>query len=732
MKTKKMMRPIAMAACMLALVEAHAQTSVLGNNPGTPGTDYVGWDNSTTVPLMIRHNANQPIGWFTDSIQRMRLNQTASGAMLNGFNGLDLSGYLTISGNPAFFNQSRAFSRLHLADTAGAAVINAQAFAFRPWQRNGITFTGNADHGYMGQEHNGRDTTDMVIMWSNDFGVGQFAPDHLSIRFASNFTAAQTGASSMRGLEAMRFFPADRNRVLVGVGDFIAGNVLDPLVTEPTEILDVLSGRVRIRQLPSDSAAVDSFYVMVVDRTLGNERGVVKWVDPNELPGGGADCDWEITATTDVVTAYLDPQPTTDCPGVESRVGIGISMPESKLHVVKDLVIDPWNDRAGAFHNRSNANYAVGVEGLSDTENPMNIGVLGQAYDAGRTIGVRGLARSEGSSMGVRGEATGLADNYGAEGHATGGQYAYGVQGSASQAVINNYGVVGTGSQGLVAYGGLFNANGADGINFGIRATASGNSAHAGWFDGDVQITGDLWNNTTMIFSDGTLKTNVEDLTGALDRVLQLAPKTYWFDQSLQPQMNLPTAPQIGFIAQEVEAVVPEVVGSKVYPAQYDSTGAMISPAYPLRGIDYAKLVPVLVGAVQEQQQMIHAMQTQLQEMQTALANCCAHPGNDADQRGGSIDNSQLSDPATERLLTIAPNPFTDRTTVSYTLERGGRAQLLVNSSDGKHLQVLEEGVRSEGQYNYTWSTSHLAPGVYYVTLLLDGEPLVKRAVKVQ
>ena len=57
---------------------------------------------------------------------------------------------------------------------------------------------------------------------------------------------------------------------------------------------------------------------------------------------------------------------------------------------------------------------------------------------------------------------------------------------------------------------------------------------------------------------------------------------------------------------------------------------------------------------------------------------------------------------------------------------------LIVNGSDGKHLQVLEEAVRSEGQYQYVWHTAHLAPGIYYVTLLLDGEPMVKRAVKVR
>jgi hypothetical protein len=35
------------------------------------------------------------------------------------------------------------------------------------------------------------------------------------------------------------------------------------------------------------------------------------------------------------------------------------------------------------------------------------------------------------------------------------------------------------------------------------------------------------------------------------------------------------------------------------------------------------------------------------------------------------------------------------------------------------------------GEYRYEWYTADLSAGIYYVTLLLDGEPVVKKAVKV-
>ncbi|MBL7940300.1 MAG: hypothetical protein JNL43_13140 [Flavobacteriales bacterium] len=44
---------------------------------------------------------------------------------------------------------------------------------------------------------------------------------------------------------------------------------------------------------------------------------------------------------------------------------------------------------------------------------------------------------------------------------------------------------------------------------------------------------------------------------------------------------------------------------------------------------------------------------------------------------------------------------------------------------------LLHEATLQAGDYQYEWDTTNLAPGMYYVTLLLDGQPLVKKAVKV-
>jgi len=97
--------------------------------------------------------------------------------------------------------------------------------------------------------------------------------------------------------------------------------------------------------------------------------------------------------------------------------------------------------------------------------------------------------------------------------------------------------------------------------------------------------------NTT---SDYRLKENVIDMTGAVDRVKQLKPSRFNFISE--------AATVDGFLAHEAAIVVPEsVTGAK------DEVDADGSPIY--QGIDQAKLVPLLVGAIKELTARIEALE---------------------------------------------------------------------------------------------------------------------------
>lgn len=104
---------------------------------------------------------------------------------------------------------------------------------------------------------------------------------------------------------------------------------------------------------------------------------------------------------------------------------------------------------------------------------------------------------------------------------------------------------------------------------------------------GGITATGEI----TAYYSDERLKTNVSKIHGALAKVMAINGYTY--DSSeLAESLGLPKhMDQIGLMAQEVEAVMPELV------TQSGIAG--------YKTIRYDKVVSVLVNAIKEQQAMI-------------------------------------------------------------------------------------------------------------------------------
>ena len=95
--------------------------------------------------------------------------------------------------------------------------------------------------------------------------------------------------------------------------------------------------------------------------------------------------------------------------------------------------------------------------------------------------------------------------------------------------------------------------------------------------------------------SDYRLKENVVDMTGAVDRVKQLLPKRFNFKNDTETTVD-------GFLAHEAQAIVPEsVTGTK---DEVDANGDAV-----YQGIDQAKLVPLLVGAIKELTARIEALE---------------------------------------------------------------------------------------------------------------------------
>ena len=92
----------------------------------------------------------------------------------------------------------------------------------------------------------------------------------------------------------------------------------------------------------------------------------------------------------------------------------------------------------------------------------------------------------------------------------------------------------------------------------------------------------------TLTPSDERLKENVTSLTNSLSKVQQLRGVNFtWINQ------DRGTGNNIGFIAQEVEEVFPEVVGDGGLPNDENNEA-------PMKAVNYEKLVPVLVESIKE------------------------------------------------------------------------------------------------------------------------------------
>ncbi|MCB9194376.1 MAG: tail fiber domain-containing protein [Flavobacteriales bacterium] len=493
------------------------------------------------------------------------------------------------------------------------------------------------------------------IIWSRTSGLmGPTAP----FRFIyTGYNGGASVASSTPGLELARMQPdLSLNEGYFGIGDWNTAGVL------PTERLDLLDGRVRIRQLPTDPAANSLTKIMVVDDAPGPEFGVVNWRDISTL----TDCDWDLNGANDVVTAYASASST--CPDLGNNVGIGLMDPRWKLHVVEDTPLPHNDDKAIMAHTIGDDELNIGVDALcvGEPEHATNIGM--------RTWAQNGKV------------------NYGLYAHTT-VEIPYSIQ--------SNVGVYGNAQEeGTSAQGGVSNSC----IGIWGRAKCATPNTWAGYFDGNVYCAGAYFG------SDAALKTNVQPVDNATDLLNQLSPVSYYFDTVQYNFMGVPSDLQYGLIAQDVAQVIPNIVKQVVRPAEYDTAGTMLHEAVSFKALNYNELIPLLLAVAKEQQATIQQQADRLDQMEQSLAACC----NATDAVGGHapIPNTgsdgtpgERSTTASTADLVIAPNPFAESTTVSYRLPQAGAVRLEVSSSAGMQLLTLREGQAEAGAYSLTWNT---------------------------
>lgn len=273
-------------------------------------------------------------------------------------------------------------------------------------------------------------------------------------------------------------------------------------------------------------------------------------------------------------------------------IGSNIKLPEANLSILSDTD-DPASAHYGiqSLVNGSLENYGVRASAADGT---INTGVSASGFAGESSYGVKASASGGYKNYGVYAEArddnyyefdyldydnpANYNDNYGVYAYArkvTGPHpgdiemknHAIYSEASSDDTVDHNYGIYATANGGDMSYA-IYGKAG-DALRVG----------YAGYFEGDVTVTGQLRALSFYETSDRRLKENIQPLEGALEKLDAINGVSFNMIKS-------PDERRLGVIAQDVQPVLPEAV------SMIDEEGHL--------GVSYTSLVPVLIEAVKE------------------------------------------------------------------------------------------------------------------------------------
>ncbi|MGL5892539.1 MAG: tail fiber domain-containing protein, partial [Bacteroidia bacterium] len=203
---------------------------------------------------------------------------------------------------------------------------------------------------------------------------------------------------------------------------------------------------------------------------------------------------------------------------------------------------------------------------------------------------------------------------------------------------------------------------------------------------GNLGRSGLRWNtvyaaNGVINTSDQRQKSNIKDLKYGLNEVMKLRPVTFtWLDR---PEDGA----KIGLIAQEVQPVISEVV----------KTG---DDSMQTLGVFYSDIIPVLINAIQEQQQQIEVLKKQ-------------------------ITADQKTPASGVMLMPNVPNPFNGTTVVTYSMpEVSNNTSLKIFDMQGKEIRAYLITTQSG---TIEISSEGLAPGMYIYAITSGSDILAEK-----
>ncbi|MCE3295119.1 MAG: tail fiber protein [Crocinitomicaceae bacterium] len=148
-----------------------------------------------------------------------------------------------------------------------------------------------------------------------------------------------------------------------------------------------------------------------------------------------------------------------------------------------------------------------------------------------------------------------------------------------------------------------------------IRDNGSTGIGNSGDASARLWVSGNLKVNATIYPSDLRYSQNTKNLNGQLDKLLQLKPVQYTFTPNNQSPgdslsvnvnkengnaYNFDDKLHFGVFAQDIEKVYPNLV---------------VKDEYGMLGVNYAEFIPLLIGAIQEQNEKIIELEKEIEKL---------------------------------------------------------------------------------------------------------------------
>lgn len=216
--------------------------------------------------------------------------------------------------------------------------------------------------------------------------------------------------------------------------------------------------------------------------------------------------------------------------------------------------------------------------------------------------------------------------------------------------------------------------------------------------------------------SDIKLKKEIENYSNALDKVLKLQAKVYKFkDEYAHLGFNSKDI-QIGYIAEEVKAVLPELVSSLSNIVK-DKDGKSLE----FIGVNYISIIPLVTQAIKEQQTQIEDIKSENQMLKERLANI---------EKMIGIKNEGLNE-IKDALFDPNPNPSNGNTEIKYQLSQEySNAYITIMGLDGKKIVSYKLNAQ-KGKSSINADLSKLASGTYLYSLVAGERVIDSKKVQI-